>query len=146
MDRRTLALMWVGGAALAVLLTVAGPGAVTAMLDRTLPRLIDAAALLLVPTSLAAREAVRGCAIAGFVLFIVLCVLARRRGLSSMGAAVAVTVLLLLLVGAPRDWDHAVQGGRWLVALILTVAAAALMTRRLAGNTRGPGWRGRDRR
>ena len=133
MSRNTIGLIWIAGLVLAVLLTVIGPGVLGTTLGDAFDRTLDATSLALAQIGDPLREMIRGFAIAAFVVFIALCVLARRRGLPSMAAAVVVTLLFLLLAGAPRDWGRSLHGSHWLLALLLTVAAALLMTRRLSG-------------
>ncbi len=131
MSRNTIGLIWVAGLVLAVLLTVVGPGALGTELGTALDRLIDSTTLALAQVGDPLREMIRGFAIATYVVFIALCVVARRRDLPSMTAAIVVTLLFLFLVGAPHGWARSLQGRHWFLALLLNLAAALLMTRRL---------------
>lgn len=131
MSRNTIGLIWIGGLLLAVLLTVLGPGLLGTTIVGAFDRSLDALSLSLAQIGDPLREMIRGFAIAAYVVFIALCILARRRGLPSMTAAIVVTLLLLLLAGAPRDWGTSLHSSHWLLALLLTVGAALLMTRRL---------------
>lgn len=131
MSRNTIGLIWIGGLLLAVLLTVIGPGLLGTTIAGAFDRSLDALSLSLAQIGDPLREMIRGFAIAAYVVFIVLCILARRRGLPSMTAAIVVTLLLVLLAGAPRDWGTSLHRAHWLLALLLTVGAALLMTRRL---------------
>ncbi len=138
MSRNTIGLIWVGGLLLAVLLTVVGPGALGTQLGLALDRLLDSIALALAQVGDPLREMIRGFAIAAYGVFIALCVVARRRRLPAMGTAVAVTLVFLFLVGAPRGWDRSLHGAHWFLALLLNLAASLLMTRRLTAE-RPPG-------
>ena len=141
MSRNTIGLIWVSGLVLAVLLTVIGPEALGTDLSLMLDRLIDGIALALAQVGNPLRETVRGFAIATYVVFIALCVVARRRHLPAMATAIVVTLLFLFLVGAPREWGRSLHGAHWFLALLLNLAAALLMTRRLmmAGSPPGGG-------
>lgn len=145
MNRNTIGLIWIGGLVLAVLLTVIGPGMLGTTLAGALDRSFDSVSRALAQLGDPLREMIRGFAIAAYVVFIVLCVLARRRGLPSMTAAIVVTLLFLLLAGEPRDWGRSLHGSHWLLALLLTVGGALLMTRRLMVNTASGGWSRRTR-
>ena len=131
MRRNTIGLVWIAGLVLAVLLTVVGPGLLGTRLDLAIDRVVDGVTLALARLDDPAREMIRGFAIAAYVVFVALCVMARRRRLPSMGAAIAVTLLFLLLVGGPRQWANSLHGAHWFLALLLALAAALLMTRRL---------------
>jgi len=145
MNRNTIGLIWIGGLVLAVLLTVIGPGMLGTTVAGALDRSFDTVSQALAQLGDPLREMIRGFAIAAYVVFIVLCVLARRRGLPSMTAAIVVTLLFLLLAGEPRDWGRSLHGSHWLLALLLTVGGALLMTRRLMVNTASGGWSRRSR-
>lgn len=93
MNRNPIGLVWVAGLVLAVLLTVVGPGLLGATLGSALEHSIDAVSVALQRLGDPVREMIRGFAIAAYVVFIALCVLARRRRLPSMAVAVVVTLL-----------------------------------------------------
>lgn len=135
MSRNTIGLIWMGGLVLAVLLTVIGPGIFGTTLGMAIGRGFDTVALLLQQLGDPLREMIRGFSIAAFVVFIALCVLARRRGLHAMTIAVVVTLLFLLLAGEPRNWNRSLHSAHWLMALVLNAGAALLMTRRLMVGT-----------
>lgn len=135
MTRNTIGLIWMGGLVLAVLLTVIGPGMFGTTLGTAIGRSLDTVSLMLQQLGDPLREMIRGFSIAAYVVFIALCVLARRRGLHAMTVAVVVTLLFLLLAGEPRDWDRSLHSAHWLLALLLSVGAALLMTRRLMVGT-----------
>jgi hypothetical protein len=137
MSRNTIGLIWLAGLVLAVLLTVIGPGSLGTALGSAFDRAIDAITLTLTQAGEPVRETVRGFAIAVYVVFIALCVLARRRRLPSMTAAVVVTLLFLFLAGSPHEWGRSLYAGHWFLALLLSLAGALLMTRRLISGTPG---------
>lgn len=139
MNRNTIGLIWIGGLVLAVLLTVIGPGSLGAGVAAAFDHTFDTISLALEQLGDPLREMIRGFALAAYVVFIVLCVLARRRGMPSVGAAVAVTLGFLLLAGGPRDWSRSLQGSHWLLALILALGAALVMTRRVMRGASGAG-------
>ncbi len=74
-----------------------------------------------------ALDVVRAVAIALYVVFLVLAVLARRQGVRTGGTLVIVTLLFLLLV--KTDWYD--PGTKWVTAALLNAAGAAVMTSRL---------------
>ena len=136
MRRNPIGLVWGAGLLLAVLLSVFGPGLFAALFGIDLlavfNRLADELADWLRLLGDPARAMIRGFAIAAFVVFIALCVLARRRRLPSMGIAIGVTVLFVFLAGAPGDWAGSLHGAHWMLALLLNLGAALVMTRRLS--------------
>jgi hypothetical protein len=138
MRREQILMIWIGGFVLAVALYLVGPDqfidAVWALTDR-----IDAAFRDLV-AQLGARSygVVRAFAIAIYVVFAVLCVLASRRGHHGLWPLIVVTAVFFMLTGHPFDADSAPLS-RWIVALVVVVIAAVMMTQRVtaAPPTRG---------
>ncbi len=125
-------MIWIGGFVLAIALYVIGPDrfidtwwAVFDAIDATLRDLV---AQLGVRT----YGVVRAFAIAIYVVFVVLCILASRRGHHGFWALIVVTVVFLALTGHPFD-VYPAPLSRWLVALILVAVAAVVMTQRLIG-------------
>ena len=86
---------------------------------------------------LRAFEVVRAAAIAMYVVFVVLAVLAMRRGLRTGGMLLVVSVVFLLLVRT--DWYG--SNARWFAAAVLSAVAAMVLTKRLihAPRPRNPG-------
>src|SRR5271166_4515554 len=128
--RESIALIWIGGLVLALVLYAVGPDRfVEACLD--LMDSIDAIFRALV-YRLGAQvfNVVRALAIAIYVVFAVLAFLAVQRGLRGFWALVVVTVIFLMLVWRPYG-DLSAPVGRWIVALALVVIGAAVMTQRL---------------
>jgi uncharacterized membrane protein len=131
-------MIWIGGFVLAVALYLVGPDqfidALWGLTDK-----IDAAFRDLV-AQLGAQTygVVRALAIAIYVVFAVLCVLASRRGHHGLWPLIVVTVVFFMLTGHPFD-TYPAPLGRWIVALIVVVIAAVMMTQRV---TAGPPTRG----
>ena len=135
--REQILAIWIGGLVLAVLLYVIGPErffnsfwTVFDALDAGLRHIVRA-------FGYRAYEMVRAVAIALYVVFAVLAVLASRRGHGGIASLVIVTFVCVLLVGDPFSVFPAPLG-RWLLALILVLAGAVVMTQRLMGPSRLP--------
>jgi hypothetical protein len=80
----------------------------------------------------------RALAIAVYVVFLALAVMAARRGFRAVGPLVVVSIVFLAVVWRPFS-DRPPGSLHWLAALAVVVAAAAGMTRQLAGPPRrGP--------
>jgi hypothetical protein len=127
LDRRVIALVWIGGLVLMAAVYAIGPQNFLAACEATI---LAAARFLddLVATLMwRAFEVMRAAAIALYVVFVVLAVLAMRRGLRVGGMLVGVSVVFLLLVRT--DWYD--PGTKWLAAALLTAIAAAVTTKRL---------------
>jgi len=128
--RESILAIWVGGLVLAVALYLIGPDqffdACLDLIDR-----IDAAFRALVATLGAQTySAVRALAIALYIVFAVLSVLASQRGHRGMGAFVVVTGIFLILVWRPYA-SFPAPISRWIAALALVAVGAAVMTQRL---------------
>ncbi len=137
MRREQILMIWIGGFVLAVALYLVGP-------DRFIDAcwdLIDSidATLRDLVAQLGARTygVVRAFAIAIFVVFAVLCVLASRRGRRGFWPMIVVTALFMALTGHPFG-IYPAPLSRWIVALVLVVVAALVMTQRLIGPSSRP--------
>jgi hypothetical protein len=127
LDRRIIALVWLGGALLMAAVYAIGPQHFLAHCEAlvlTVARYLNELAALLMQRAL---EAVRAAAIAFYVVFFVLAVLAMQRGLRLGGMLLGVSVVFLLLVRT--EWYDA--GTKWLAAALLTLIAASATTKRL---------------
>ena len=126
MDRRIIALVWIGGVLMAAVYAI-GPQhfltACEAFIAAAVRFVDDRAATLM----WRAFEVMRAAAIALFAVFVVLAVLAMRRGLRAGGMLVGVSLVFLLLVRI--DWYG--PGTKWLSAAVLTAVAAGVMMKRL---------------
>ena len=136
LDRRIIALVWVGGAVLMAAVYAIGPQHFLANCEAlilTAARFFNDLTAMLMRRAL---EAVRAAAIAFYAIFLVLTVLAMQRGLRLGGMLIGVSIVFLLLVRT--DWYDA--GPKWLAAALLTLAAASATTRRLLyiGSSRDP--------
>lgn len=130
MRRNTIALIWAGGFLLAAALYVVGP-------DRFLDRCVAALDALtgwihitLLTLGAQAYDVVHALALALLAVFVLLSVLAARRGLRGGWAVVGLPLVFLLLVWRPFAEGPA-PIGRWLAALLISAVGALLMTRRL---------------
>lgn len=131
MNRTTIGLVWLGGVVLMLLLYAIGPVHVLAALHAFFLNFWDTLDALIARLEHEALDAVRAAAIALYVVFVVLGVLALRQRLRAGPALVIVSVLFLVL--AEGDWYD--PGTKWLTAALLAGAGAAVMTSRLL---RGP--------
>jgi hypothetical protein len=127
LDRRIVALVWIGGLALMAAVYAIGPQQFLASCEAALvaaARFLDALAATLMWR---AFEVMRAAAIALYAVFVVLSVLAMRRGMRAGGMLLGVTVVFLLLVRT--DWYD--PGTKWLAAALLTAVGAGVATKRL---------------
>jgi hypothetical protein len=123
-------MIWIGGLVLAVALYLIGPDRFfDALLN--LSDTIDAAFRNLV-AMLGAQtySVVRALAIALYVVFAVLALLASQRGHRGLGALLVVSAVYVILVWRPYDTFPA-PISRWIAALVLVVVGAVVMTQRL---------------
>jgi hypothetical protein len=127
MDRRTIALIWLGGIVLMVAIYVIGPQHFIAACEQFLAEAMAWLSNLIDTLMLRAFEVVRAAAIAMYVVFVALAVLAMRRRLRTGGMLVVVSVVFLLLVR--MDWYG--SDGKWFAAAVLTAVAALVLTQRL---------------
>ena len=130
MRRNSIGLIWAGGLILAVLFYLVGP-------DRFLQRAIDALDRLnytfhafVLSLGVEAYDVVHALALAMLVVFIVLGLMASRRGLHTGWALIVLPVVFLILVWRPFAYGPA-PIGRWIAALVLAFVGAVAATRRL---------------
>ena len=127
LDRRIIALVWIGGGVLMAAVYAIGPQHFLAVCEAFIA---DAARFindLAVTLMWRAFEVMRAAAIALYAVFVVLTVLAMQRGLRAGGMLLGVSLVFLLLVRT--DWYD--PGTKWLAAAVLTAVAAGVTTRRL---------------
>ena len=127
MDRRSIGLIWVGGAVLMVVIYLIGPQHFLATCQQLISDAFWWLNDFVVALTQRAFEVVRAAAIALYVVSVVLAVLAIRRGLRAGGMMVVVTIVFLVLVRT--DWYD--EGTKWLAAAVLTAISAIVLTSRL---------------
>lgn len=117
---------WVGGLLLAATAVLLGPDRLLAALGDLVGTLGDALERIGQLFGARALELARGLAIGMFATFVALCLLAQRQGRPARTALVVVAVLWLVLVSSAEG-----DPGRWGMALLLALAGALTMTRRV---------------
>jgi hypothetical protein len=127
MDRRAIGLIWLGGIVLMVAIYAIGPQHFIATCEQFIADAVGWLGDLIDTLMQRAFDAVRAAAIAMYVVFVVLAVLAMHRGLRTGGMLVVVSVVFLLL--ARTDWYG--SDTRWFAAAVLTTIAAMVLTKRL---------------
>jgi hypothetical protein len=127
LDRRTIGLIWIGGVVLMAALYLIGPQDFIRACEQFVAQFWWFIGDLIDTLMARAFDAVRAAAIALFVVFVVLAILAHRRGLRSGGTLFIVSVLFVLLV--ETRWYE--PGTKWFSAAVLAGAGAAVMTARL---------------
>jgi len=127
LDRRIIALVWIGGGLLMAVVYAIGPQHFLAACEAFIVSAVRFVDDLVATLMWRAFEVMRAAAIALYAVFVVLAVLAMRRGLRAGGMLVGVSLVFLLLVRT--DWYD--PGTKWLAAAVLTAVAAAVTTKRL---------------
>ncbi len=130
MERRTIALVWCVGAALALLVYVVGPDRFLQVCFAILAGVQAMFQSIMAAITVKAFELVRAAAIGLFVVFVVLGIVAARQGLRARAALVLVSVVYCMLLYPAIDGDY-VSSSRWFGAFLLAAAGALVMTRRL---------------
>jgi hypothetical protein len=128
--RESILMIWIGGFVLAVLLYLVGPDR---FFDSVLGFLnaIDAVFRnLVISLGTQAYGVIRAFAIAIYLVFVVLSVLASQRGRHGFWPLIVVSGVFMLLVWRPYA-DYPAPIGRWIAGLLLVVIAAIIMTQRL---------------
>lgn len=137
MDRQTITYIWIGGAALALLVYFAGPDTFLSGLWGALDGLEAAFHALLSFLGAQAFDVVRAAAIAIYIVFLILGALSLQRGRRAIGAMIFVSLGFLILVWRP-DAASYVSSTRWLAALTLAIIGAVVLTQRLLEPPRPP--------
>jgi hypothetical protein len=124
-------MIWIGGLVLAVALYVIGPDRFFDVVANLSDEIDAAFRSLVLMLGVQTYGVVRALAIAIYVVFAVLALLASQRGHHGIGALVVVTAVFLMLVWHPFTLYPA-PISRWIAALGLVVVGAMVMTRRLS--------------
>lgn len=140
MRRNSIALVWLGGVLFAALIYAAGPGHFIGAAVATLGHFEWLVESWIGFVAVQSFDLVRAIAIALFAVFLVLGVMAARRGRG--GGMIGVTVLFVGLVGIGGYQSRFF----WLAALAVAAAGALSMTRRLIEPSGRAPWRGRESR
>ena len=138
MDRKTIGMVWLGGVVLMAVLYAIGPQHFIQICEEFITRVFWFVGDIIDTLTSRAFDVVRAAAIAFYAVFVVLAVMAYRRGLHIGGTLVVVSVLFLLLVRT--HWYD--PGTKWLAAAIVAAVAASVVTNRLVHSSSG----GRDPR
>ncbi len=134
--RRSVALVWVVGIIVAVLLYAAQPEHLLDGLSNLLGQLGDGIDTLIASFSMQSFLIVRALTVALFIVFIVLGLIAASRGLRAKRTLLVVTFLYAVLLWRPMGGVATVRS--WLLAFVLALIAALVMTRRLLAAGSGP--------
>jgi hypothetical protein len=136
-SRNLVAFVWLGGAVLAAVLYVIGPGSFIGASLAVLSQLEWVIANGVAFLSAQTFDLVRAAAIALFVVFLVLGVLAKQKGVGRGGGLVGLSVLFVVLIALGGYQSRFC----WFAALLVAGAGAVGMTQRLLfPQPRGP-WR-----
>lgn len=132
MKRDPVALIWIGGLALAAVLYLVGTDRFWFQILNTLHLAGYWVGEIIADLSGLTVELVRALALGVFATFVALCWLVARRGAAVRGTGLLVTLLFLVLAGSGGDGIIDGAGGaRWAGALLVAGFGAAVMTRRL---------------
>jgi hypothetical protein len=138
--RRNIVLpVWLIGLALTVAVYQIGPDRIVwAGFDsvRALRESVDAAFAALALNSF---QLVRALAVGLFPVFVVLSVMAMRRGLAARGALAAVSLVFILLLATPLRHGAIISDARWTGAFLVVLVGSIAMTRRLTASE-APSW------
>jgi hypothetical protein len=140
MRREHILMIWIGGFVLAVALYLIGPDRFLEACWNLIDTIDDAFRDLVAQLGVRTYGVVRAFAIAIYVVFAVLCVLASRRGHHGLWPLIVVTAVFFMLTGHPFG-IYPEPLSRWIAALVLVVVAALVMTQRVTApppNRGGP--------
>jgi nicotinamide riboside transporter PnuC len=130
MRRDHILMIWIGGIVLAVALYLIGPDRFFDTFFGLLDAIDAAFRNLLAELGVRTYSVVRALAIAIYVVFAVLAVLASQRGHRGFWALVVVSGVFMMLIWRPFG-VYPAPLSRWMAALVLVVVAAVVMTQRL---------------
>jgi hypothetical protein len=146
MRRNIVVPVWLVGIALTVAVYQIGPDRIVWTAFESLHRLRESLDEAFAALALNIFDLMRALAIGLFPVFVVLSLMALRRGLPARGALAAVTLVFLLLLAAPLRRGEVISDTRWTGAFLLVLVGSIAMTRRLTALpgpiSRGPSSRG----
>ncbi len=133
---RPVALVWVVGIVLALLLYVSEPEHLLDGLASMLAQLGDSLDTLVASFSVQSFLIMRALTVALFVVFVALGLIAAARGLRAKRTLLVVSFLYAVLLWRPMGGVVTVRS--WLLAFALALVAALVMTRRLLASDARP--------
>jgi hypothetical protein len=145
MRRNIVGLVWLVGIVLTIAVYQIGPDRIVWFGYDGLRQARAAIDGVFASLALNTFELMRALAIGLFPVFVVLALVALRRGLPARSALVAVTLVVLVLIAAPMRHGEAISDARWTAAFLVVLAGSIAMTRRLTAPAlppSGQGWRG----
>jgi hypothetical protein len=131
MRRNIVGLVWLVGIALTILVYQIGPDRIVWNAFGWLNDVHAAVDALFASLAVNTFELMRALAVGLFPVFVVLALVAMRRGLAARGALVAVTLVFVLLLAAPLRHGEIISDARWTGAFLVVLAGSIAMTRRL---------------
>lgn len=132
MRRNSVAMVWLFGILATVAVYEIGPDRFVGQLVYALNHFGETLDALAEQLIYGAFDLMRALALGLFGVFVVLCVVANRRGIRSLRTLVVVGALFLALIGAFGVGDGVSISRHWLGAFVLAGVGAAVMTRRLS--------------
>ena len=132
MRRNSVAMAWGFGILGTFVVYAVGPDRFVTQMAYALGHLGETLEALADQLIYGAFDLMRALALGLYGVFVVLCVLAHRRGLRAIRPLVVVSVLFLALIGAFGTADDMSVSRHWLGAFVLAGIGAAVMTRRLS--------------
>ncbi len=133
--RRPVAIVWIVGLLLALLLYLRQPEYILETLTLTLSQLEQRFDGVIISLSHQSILIIRALAIALFVVFVALAVIAAQRGLPARRMLLVVAFLYIVLLWHP--FSGLILARDWVFAFLISAVASLVMTRRLAGPSVG---------
>ena len=132
MRRNIVGIVWLVGILLTVAVYQIGPDRIVWAGFEWMFHLRAAVDALFAALAVNTFELMRAVAIGLCPVFVVLSLLAARRGVASRGALVVVSLVFVLLLAAPLRHGEMISDARWTGAFLLMLIGSLSMTRRLA--------------
>jgi hypothetical protein len=133
MRRNLVGLVWIIGIALTVIVYQVGPDRIVWESFGWLRDLRVAIDSLFASLAVNTFELMRALTIGLFPVFVVLALVALRRGLPVRSTLIAVTIVFVLLLLAPLRNGEGISDLRWIAAFVVVLGGSISMTRRLTG-------------